>query len=278
MSKQSEALEKARAALKRMASFGNTFGYRSSEQNPYEQVCEAIAAIEALAAPPVQEPVQEQLGSVCADGGTCHHQCTERCFRRECCAPFSDYVGPWSYATAPAPAPVQEPTIQKQLDDADRRAGASERELETCRSDLARINHVRDKMKDEWGVDRNVSFDVVWDEALTLKRQATTSAAQTAPTVQPVTTLLQKSKENFEQNFGSNSYADWIYNDLAELLDISAVERAFDRLVQEPCRECAGEGIQGEDGDGFVSGVTWLCDSCNGTGKSTPPAPAPVVD
>jgi hypothetical protein len=42
--------------------------------------------------------------------------------------------------------------------------------------------------------------------------------------------------------------------------------------VQEPCRECAGEGIQGEDGDGFVSGVTWRCDSCNGTGKSTPPA------
>jgi hypothetical protein len=45
--------------------------------------------------------------------------------------------------------------------------------------------------------------------------------------------------------------------------------------VQEPCRECAGEGIQGEDGDGFVLGVTWRCDSCNGTGKSTPPA-APV--
>jgi hypothetical protein len=42
--------------------------------------------------------------------------------------------------------------------------------------------------------------------------------------------------------------------------------------VQETCRECAGEGIQGEDGDGFVSGVTWRCDSCNGTGKSTPPA------
>jgi hypothetical protein len=47
--------------------------------------------------------------------------------------------------------------------------------------------------------------------------------------------------------------------------------------VQEPCRECAGEGIQGEDGDGFVSGVTWRCNSCNGTGKSTPPA-APVQE
>jgi hypothetical protein len=38
-------LEQALSALKRMASFGNTFGYRSSEQNPYEQVCEAIIAI-----------------------------------------------------------------------------------------------------------------------------------------------------------------------------------------------------------------------------------------
>jgi len=53
-------------------------------------------------------PVQEQLGARCADGGKCHHQCTERCFRRECCAPFSDYVGPWSYTTPPAQPPVQE--------------------------------------------------------------------------------------------------------------------------------------------------------------------------
>ncbi len=48
--------------------------------------------------------------------------------------------------------------------------------------------------------------------------------------------------------------------------------------VQETCRECAGEGIQGEDGDGFVSGVTWRCDSCNGTGKSAPPAAPVQVD
>ena len=61
-----------------------------------------------------QPAVQEQLGSVCADGGTCHHQCTERCFRRECCAPFSDYVGPWSYATPPAaPVPLTDGQINK---------------------------------------------------------------------------------------------------------------------------------------------------------------------
>lgn len=88
----------------------------------------------------------------------------------------------------------QEPTLQEQLDDADRRAGAAERELETCRSDLARINRVRDKMKDEWGVDRNVSFDVVWAEALKLKRQATQPAAQRQ--------WVGLTDEDIEQEFG----------------------------------------------------------------------------
>lgn len=31
----------------------------------------------------------EVLGSTCIDGGKCHHACTERCFRRECCHPLS---------------------------------------------------------------------------------------------------------------------------------------------------------------------------------------------
>jgi hypothetical protein len=51
-------------ALKRMKSYGDTFGYRSHEQNPYEQVCEAITALrEALAEQPAQqEPVGEVSG------------------------------------------------------------------------------------------------------------------------------------------------------------------------------------------------------------------------
>ena len=40
---------------------------------------------------------QEELGSRCADGGKCHHSCKKRCFRRECCQPFSDYAGQWEY-------------------------------------------------------------------------------------------------------------------------------------------------------------------------------------
>ena len=45
----------AREALTKMRLYGNTFCYRSNEKNPYEQVCEAIAALEALAEQPTQQ-------------------------------------------------------------------------------------------------------------------------------------------------------------------------------------------------------------------------------
>jgi hypothetical protein len=40
-----------------------------------------------------------------------------------------------------------------------------------------------------------------------------------APVQEPVATLLLQSKQNFERNFGSNGYADWIYADLTELMN-----------------------------------------------------------
>lgn len=70
---------------------------------------------------------------------------------------------------------TQQPTQAQagvELAEADRRAGAAERKLANCRENMARFIRVRDQMKDQWGVDRNVSFDVVWDEALKLKQQA----------------------------------------------------------------------------------------------------------
>lgn len=42
--------------------------------------------------------IAEVLGQTCIDGGVCHHQCQSKCFRRECCSPFSDYEGPWKYS------------------------------------------------------------------------------------------------------------------------------------------------------------------------------------
>lgn len=62
--------------------------------------------------------------------------------------------------------------VGRDRDEADRRAGAAERRLE---SELEASNARRswlDKAKDQWGVDRNVSFDVVWAEALQHKAAA----------------------------------------------------------------------------------------------------------
>jgi len=36
---------------------------------------------------------------------------------------------------------------------------------------------------------------------------------------EPTAKLLLQSRENFERNFGSNGWADWIYNDITELLN-----------------------------------------------------------
>lgn len=46
------------------------------------------------------EGVDEVLGERCIDGGACHHSCEKRgrCFRRECCDPFSNYKEPWAYS------------------------------------------------------------------------------------------------------------------------------------------------------------------------------------
>ena len=59
--------------------------------------------------------------------------------------------------------------------------------------------------------------------------------ARSAPAQEPVATLLLQSKQNFELNFGSNGYADWIYKDIAELLDTTppAAQRQWVGLTDE---------------------------------------------
>jgi hypothetical protein len=49
---------------------------------------------------------------------------------------------------------------------------------------------------------------------------------------EPVATLLLQSKQNFERNFGSNRYADWIYADLVELVNTTPPQRK--PLMDEP--------------------------------------------
>lgn len=67
-------------------------------------------------------------------------------------------------------------TLSAQRDEADRRAGAAERELASVRSELDTMRRVRERMKEQWGAHYNTSFDVVWDEALTLKAGAEAAA------------------------------------------------------------------------------------------------------
>lgn len=61
--------------------------------------------------------------------------------------------------------------LEKERDEADRRAGASEREMEGLKETAFRRSMWLDNAKDQWGVDKNVSFDVVWAECLNLKQQ-----------------------------------------------------------------------------------------------------------
>jgi hypothetical protein len=60
-------------------------------------------------------------------------------------------------------------TISKERDEADRRAGAAERDLEKEREDSQRRASWLWQAKQEWGVNDNVSFDVIWEECLRLK-------------------------------------------------------------------------------------------------------------
>lgn len=56
--------------------------------------------------------------------------------------------------------------LNRTLAEADRRAGAAERVLAGLREDVYRMDQCRARQKTEAGYHRNVSFDVVWDEAL----------------------------------------------------------------------------------------------------------------
>lgn len=63
-------------------------------------------------------------------------------------------------------------TLQKDLAEADRRAGAAERENEQLRKTIQASRDWIEEAKDEAGYSRNVSFDVVWEETLAKARQA----------------------------------------------------------------------------------------------------------
>ena len=61
---------------------------------------------------------QENLGETCTDGGKCHHDCKDKCFRRECCVPLSAAIDDgltmeqWRY---PATHPTRQGLDLRQL-------------------------------------------------------------------------------------------------------------------------------------------------------------------
>jgi hypothetical protein len=61
---------------------------------------------------------------------------------------------------------------QQALDEADRRAGAAERELSRCIKELCSVDACRRKYKERAGYSQNTSFDLVWEEVLEKSKQA----------------------------------------------------------------------------------------------------------
>lgn len=87
--------------------------------------------------------------------------------------------------------------VVRERDDADRRAGAAARQLEYAQDSASRRSSWLDKAKKEWGVDSNVSFDVVWAEALALKARYNGSAISTEPALPFTCAGLQMHMEQF---------------------------------------------------------------------------------
>lgn len=68
---------------------------------------------------------------------------------------------------------IERDSLKAERDEADRRAGAAERLLANERDTNYRRTGWLDKAKQEWGCDRNTSFDVIWNECLHLKAKET---------------------------------------------------------------------------------------------------------
>lgn len=67
--------------------------------------------------------------------------------------------------------------LEAERDEADRRAGRAERHMAGLNDDVRRFEAARRRMKVQWGVHENVSFDDVWQQALDAKA----SQAQRVP-------------------------------------------------------------------------------------------------
>jgi len=61
--------------------------------------------------------------------------------------------------------------LSVERDEADRRAGAADRNRASVQQELSGLKDMRRRMKRDWGVDDSVSFDVVWAEAMSMRAE-----------------------------------------------------------------------------------------------------------
>jgi hypothetical protein len=129
---QLAAVKQALEALKRMKRYGDTFAYRSSEQNPYDQMCEAITALQSIISQDALHKMAEEsrTSGLRLDDwdkiGCVNHDCDKCKAVQEPVAwgwvdgskllgsldhkRLPDYVTPlYTTPPAPQPVPVQEP-------------------------------------------------------------------------------------------------------------------------------------------------------------------------
>jgi hypothetical protein len=79
-----------------------------------------------------------------------------------------------NYEQFPVNKTEDEETIERlraELSEADRRAGEAQRRLEFSQDSSQKRESWLRKAKAQWGVDCNVSFDVVWEEALKMRAE-----------------------------------------------------------------------------------------------------------
>ena len=112
-------------------------------------------------------------------------------------------------------ARVQE--LEAERDEADRRAGRAERHMAGLNDDVRRFEAARRRMKVQWGVHENVSFDDVWQQALDAKA----SQAQRVPLD------AYKLREIFKKLNAKHDEEGWNFADLVREVE------AYHGITQE---------------------------------------------
>lgn len=87
--------------------------------------------------------------------------------------------------------------LEAERDEADRRAGSAERRMAGLNDDVRRFEAARRRMKAQWGVHDNVSFDDVWQQALDAKASQAQRVPLSDADLRGIAAELGAASENF---------------------------------------------------------------------------------